>query len=527
MRINRILLATLLCLFYSCQDEDDIVINDELSYPVHFTSEIETVTNGMRTKAANASWEANDKIGVFMKKQGSTLSNQSILDGYSNVVYKTSGNGVFTPDGSQEILFPEDGSGVDFIAYYPHRSNIGNYIYQVDVTDQSVPGNIDLLYSNNITGVSLSNAATSLTFSHQLSRISLNITAGDNISSLDGLQVSVSGLRTLAGFDLATGTLSADGASTGNINLKTTANSSTALTEAILIPDEGGAGRIVTFQLPSVGSFKWEIPAGTQLKKGWKYTYDITLKANGVIVTPNYGWTETPIMSSTLPSNLTYVTHMVPTNTKIRNYAMLYDTTNKLAYWVAYPLHGYYIGSSGRTDAWGYDPELSQAFQARLSSGYGGGGYDRGHQIPSADRTRDKTTNSTTFYYSNMTPQNSTLNQGIWATLENDMRGWLSTCDTLYVVTGASITTATDTNITYIKDNGGANVAVPKYYYKALARKKGNNYTTIAFRMDNVAPGSGKSYNSFRITVRQLEQETGYTFFPSIPAAAKNDNVQW
>lgn len=38
-------------------------------------------------------------------------------------------------------------------------------------------------------------------------------------------------------------------------------NTKTALAEAILIPDNGGTGRIINFYLPGAGSFKWEIPA--------------------------------------------------------------------------------------------------------------------------------------------------------------------------------------------------------------------------------------------------------------------------
>ena len=35
-------------------------------------------------------------------------------------------------------------------------------------------------------------------------------------------------------------------------------------------------------------------------------------------------------------------------------------------------------------------------------------GYDRGHQLPSADRLTTKADNATTFYYTNITPQTGT-----------------------------------------------------------------------------------------------------------------------
>lgn len=62
--------------------------------------------------------------------------------------------------------------------------------------------------------------------------------------------------------------------------------------------------------------------------------------------------------------------------------------------------------------------------------------------------------NNQTFYYTNMTPQlQNGLNGAIWAQLEGAVRGWSSGIDTLYVVTGAMPTTATDKQIQYAKDN--------------------------------------------------------------------------
>ena len=96
----------------------------------------------------------------------------------------------------------------------------------------------------------------------------------------------------------------------------------------------------------------------------------------------------------------------------------------------------------------GYDPSINPIYQANLSRGYHGNGLDRGHQMPSADRTASKAENATTFYYTNMTPQNSTLNQGMRANLEGKIRVWSAQTDTLYVVTGAMVTTKTDKTLT-------------------------------------------------------------------------------
>lgn len=95
----------------------------------------------------------------------------------------------------------------------------------------------------------------------------------------------------------------------------------------------------------------------------------------------------------------------MPSDKKVRNYSLLYDSELKLAYWVAYPYCSYYDGSAGRNEKWAYDPEISSSLQVNLKNSYGISGYDRGHQIPSGDRQRDVASNQTTFYYTNMTPQ--------------------------------------------------------------------------------------------------------------------------
>ena len=50
------------------------------------------------------------------------------------------------------------------------------------------------------------------------------------------------------------------------------------------------------------------------------------------------------------------------------------------------------------------------------------------------------------------------------------------------------------------------------------------NYYTIGFRFDN-KQYSGTDYDSYRVTVSQLEQETGFTFFPSLSDETKGKIV--
>lgn len=511
---------------------------------VQFSSSI----NGeIKTKAVDNSWNTNDNIGVFMKT-GSGLLN--VLS--ANKMYSTSGDGEFTPGtADQTIYYPEDGSSVDFIAYYPYSQALTSTKYPVDVTNQTIQSAIDLLYADNAVNLSKAKPGANLIFSHQLSKVEFTVKNGTGVSNLNGLSVSLADQKTTAEFDLATGSLTSQN-QTADIQARTSVRNELTIAEAILIPSPAVAATKVVFTVGEK-NFTWKIPVDTKFEKGKKYTYEIVLNSDGngntgtavslkasitnwtdvpsgtfildqeTVTTPpaTSGYLETPLI--TTDENTVYIAHGFPGRTNVRNYAMLYDKKYKMAYWVAYPMHSSYIGSSGRSDAWAFDPLINQDSQVNLSSSFGNG-YDRGHQIPSGDRTATRELNATTFYYSNMTAQISSMNQGIWNNLEQQVRTWTAQSDTLYVVTGAAIKTKTDETVTYAKGS-----AIPKYYYKALAMKKGNTYYTIAFKINNQIIPSSTSYNSYRMNVSELEKETGYTFFPKIPNEAKAtiDNTIW
>ena len=184
--------------------------------------------------------------------------------------------------------------------------------------------------------------------------------------------------------------------------------------------------------------------------------------------TPFFGrWAELPANKSN--ANYQYVTHYaLLSNQTVRNYSFCYDKSKKAALWVAYPIHSSYLGSLSRSDAWAYDPIIPIANQPNLERSYKSP-YDRGHQLPSADRLANYELNAQTFYFTNMTPQLNRLNQDMWANLELKVRQ-NSCSDTLYVVTGAFF----DNNNT-TTDGAGNTVALPSNYFKVLLRTKSGN----------------------------------------------------
>lgn len=248
-------------------------------------------------------------------------------------------------------------------------------------------------------------------------------------------------------------------------------------------------------------------------------------------------WPEIP--EQAVNPNYLYITHFARLGSRnARNFTLCFDKTKYAAWWVAYPLHAAYTGS-GRVESWAYDPKIAAEYQADLSRSYPSSTYDRGHQIPNADRNANSVMQAQTFYFSNMTPQNWQLNQQPWAALEKKARDDWMCSDTLYVVTGAwwspgsTLTTP---------DRNGKLCPVPTSYFKVFVRTVAGDVRTagdrlgdypasqlksIGFWVDNQS-GQGTA-RAWVKSVVEVEQMTGFTFFPSIPASVKSqkDASSW
>ena len=246
------------------------------------------------------------------------------------------------------------------------------------------------------------------------------------------------------------------------------------------------------------------------------------------------GWLELPAVSASTLQNL-HSLYMDIDGRSVRNYSFLWDEEDMVANWVAYPLTSENIGNViKRTNAWGLNPNMPASEQPLLERGYkegNNGWYSRGHQIASADRLLDRESNATTFYGTNMTPQDSDFNGGIWNSLEMKVRGWAGKCDTLYVVTGCLV----DGSEYYALDNNGKKVTVPTAYYKALlaykAPAKGrkpfghDGFAACGYFMEHKKYPDGKITREMAISIDELERLTGEDFFPRLDCIVGKKNA--
>lgn len=236
----------------------------------------------------------------------------------------------------------------------------------------------------------------------------------------------------------------------------------------------------------------------------------------------------------------TFVSNQFFPGGKLRNYSVCYDVDRHISHWVAYPIFKkvYETPVLSRVNDFNYDPNdqlpvIPTRDQQYIGTGgngrgYGAWGYDRGHMLPQASRYNNYEPNRMTYYGTNMMPQNSTLNQNIWASLEGKVRGWggLQTYDTLYVVTGAAFKS------TKTIDNANGPIAVPSHCWKVLLHQRGNQnrqisqfkadeLKAIGFVFTNDDAGAATSIESAVRSVKEIEELTGFKFFRNLdPAVA-------
>lgn len=249
-------------------------------------------------------------------------------------------------------------------------------------------------------------------------------------------------------------------------------------------------------------------------------------------------WAELP--ECTEGDGYIYRTHYGQLGVKMdaRNYTFCFDPEVRASLWVAYPLHSSHMSGVGdrNNSSFGYDPTVDASKQANLSKSYNGW-YDRGHQIPAADRKCSQQMMDQTFYATNMTPQQGNFNQNKWGVLEGRVRNMVCP-DTLFVVTGAYFDGEHHSSIdATTSDRSGNTCPTPTHYYKALLRtSKGNTgrrvdeateavqLRAIAFWFEHANTGDNTSITAADcISIAELERRTGFTFFPMIDDAIEQE----
>ena len=122
------------------------------------------------------------------------------------------------------------------------------------------------------------------------------------------------------------------------------------------------------------------------------------------------------------------------------------------------------------------------------------------------------------FLMSNMSPQLSSFNGGIWNELENLVRDWAYKYEEVYVVTGPVLDEKLKTRI------GENQVAVPEMFYKVIMDIRGPDRKAIGFILRNEM--SEERLEKYAVTVDEVERLTGLDFYTFLLEDAEEEALE-
>jgi endonuclease G, mitochondrial len=215
--------------------------------------------------------------------------------------------------------------------------------------------------------------------------------------------------------------------------------------------------------------------------------------------------------SAATPTSITPDNYLMVKN----QYALSYNRSKGTANWASWQLNSSWLGDAERQDKFRPDNTLPSSWQRVTPSMYFGSGYDRGHIVPSADRTKTKEDNSSTFLMTNMMPQSADNNRNTWGNLEDYCRELVSIGKELYIIAGTFGSLGEPLTL---------QVTVPQSTWKIVvvldSPGSGINDITANTRVIAVNIPNEQEINNdwrtYKVSVDELEKLTGYDFLSSV-----------
>jgi endonuclease G, mitochondrial len=202
-------------------------------------------------------------------------------------------------------------------------------------------------------------------------------------------------------------------------------------------------------------------------------------------------------------------------------YALSYNCNTGIANWVSWQLNSSWLGNTERSDNFMPNTELPADCYAVRPSDYIGSGYDRGHLVPSGDRTRSILENESTFVMTNIIPQSPSNNREVWRELEEYSRNLASQGKELYLVAGGE---------GIAEKIADSKVVVPEYTWKVIlilddpsSEITAENAKTLAVWMPNSEEVVHTDWQKYLVSVDRVESNTGYNFFAAVPKRVQRE----
>ncbi|MXV35814.1 MULTISPECIES: DNA/RNA non-specific endonuclease [unclassified Saccharibacter] len=184
-------------------------------------------------------------------------------------------------------------------------------------------------------------------------------------------------------------------------------------------------------------------------------------------------------------------------------YAVGYSTTLKVPLWAAEHLTDESVTRAQSLHGRGkffVDNRLS-VDNASSKMDYRASGYVRGHMVPSGDM-QDWQTRNQTYLYSNIVPQDASMNSGPWNQVEQDTRQAALNDGELYVITGPILPSLSETI-------GPDKITVPTGLFKVVYDAMDD--TSAAIMCNNDTPAQ-----CHQISLESLQNLIGFDPVPGL-----------
>lgn len=277
MKKNMIFAAIAALALTACSNDDEIKVGGDNA--ILLTSSLNVAETRAATDIQTSAFDAGETVDVYITEHNGGNNPTTYPQ---PIEYSTAAGGALTV--GTQYYYPTSGNGVNIYALYPATAATGELFTIKE--DQSTDANYkasDLMYGKPATNnpVSPSANAVDIRFSHLLSKVTINLKPGANVTSLDGAEVKLLGVK-----PSTTLTASKDGCSIGAASGDATPITVMTATETVT----SGSAIIVPQTLPEMflqvtldgATLTGKLASGApELTAGYAYTYDITVNMRG------------------------------------------------------------------------------------------------------------------------------------------------------------------------------------------------------------------------------------------------------
>lgn len=195
------------------------------------------------------------------------------------------------------------------------------------------------------------------------------------------------------------------------------------------------------------------------------------------------------------------------------SYIVSYNKNTKCPNWVAWRLTAAHSDGNVPRDRTYYEDEDVPTPRA-TEKDYRGSTWTKGHMCPAGDNKWDWNAMRESNLLTNICPQHSSLNSGLWNKIEQDCRTWAKRFGDLYIVCGPLLLNKVHETI------GENKIVVPEAFFKVVLCLNGSP-KAIGFIIRNNE--GKKKRDQYVNTVDEVERITGIDFFPALPDEIENE----